>query len=248
MIILKTPAQIAQMKEAGEIVWQAHQELAKVIRPGITTGELDQLAESLIRKAGAEPTFKGYYGYPASICASVNNEVVHGIPSERKLQEGDIVSIDLGATYKGWVGDSAFTHPVGNVDPETARLLDVTRVALEKGIAQAYPGNRLGDVGHAIQMHVENNGFNVVRDFVGHGVGHKMHEDPQVPNYGPAGTRDRLRTGMVIAIEPMVNAGTWKVRVLPDGWTTITTDGKNSAHFEHTVAITDDGPLILTKP
>lgn len=248
MIILKSPQQIAQMKEAGLIVWQVHQELAKAIRPGVTTRELDELAERLIRAAGGIPTFKGYRGYPASICASVNEEVVHGIPSDRKLREGDIVAIDLGVTYKGWVGDSAYTHPVGQIDPETARLLDVTRVALEKGIAECYPGKRLGDVGHAIQAYVEANGFNVVRDFVGHGVGAQMHEDPQVPNYGPPGTRDLLRPGMVIAIEPMVNAGTWQVRVKRDQWTVVTADRKNSAHFEHTVAITEDGPVILTKP
>jgi len=236
------------MKEAGLIVWQVHQELAKAVQPGVTTLELDELAERLIRAAGGIPTFKGYRGYPASICASVNEEVVHGVPSGRKLREGDIVAIDLGVTYQGWVADSAYTHPVGQVDPETARLLEVTRAALEKGIAECYPGKRLGDVGHAIQAYVESHGFNVVRDFVGHGVGTQMHEDPQVPNYGPPGTRDLLRPGMVIAIEPMVNAGTWEVRVKRDQWTVVTADRKNSAHFEHTVAITEDGPVILTKP
>lgn len=248
MIILKSPQQIAEMKEAGLIVYEVHQELAKAIRPGVTTRELDELAESLIRKAGGIPTFKGYHGYPASICASVNAEVVHGIPSDRTLQEGDIIAIDLGVTYKGWVADSAYTHPVGNVDPETARLLDCTRIALEKAIAQCYPGNRLGDVGHAVQAYVESQGFNVVRDFVGHGIGAQMHEDPQVPNFGPPGSRERLRPGMVLAIEPMVNAGTWEVRILQDQWTVVTADGKNSAHFEHTVAITENGPVILTKP
>jgi methionyl aminopeptidase len=248
MIILKSPEQIAQMKEAGLIVYQVHQELAKVIAPGITTRELDELAESLIRKAGGVPTFKGYHGYPASICASVNDEVVHGIPSDRQLQEGDVIAIDLGVTYKGWVGDSAYTHAVGKVDPEAARLLDVTRISLEKAIAQCYPGNRLGDVGHAIQAYVESQGFNVVRDFVGHGIGASMHEDPQVPNFGPPGSREKLRPGMVLAIEPMVNAGTWEVRILADQWTVVTADGKYSAHFEHTVAITEDGPVILTKP
>lgn len=248
MIILKTPRQIEQMKEAGLIVWQVHQELAKVVQPGVTTRELDELAESLIRKAGGVPTFKGYHGYPASVCASVNDEVVHGIPSERQLQEGDIVAIDLGVTYKGWVGDSAYTHPVGKIDPETARLLDVTRIALEKALAQCYSGNRLGDIGHAVQSYVEANGFGVVRDFVGHGIGASMHEDPQIPNVGPPGTRELLKPGMVLAIEPMVNAGTWEVRVLQDQWTVVTGDGKYSAHFEHTVAITEDGPVILTKP
>lgn len=248
MIILKSPEQIARMKEAGLIVWQVHQELAKAVQPGVTTRELDQLAESLIRKAGGEPTFKGYHGYPASICASINDEVVHGIPSDRTLKEGDIIAIDLGVTYKGWVGDSAYTHPVGLVSPDTARLLEVTRIALEKGIAQCYPGNRLGDMGHAIQAHVEAHGFNVVRDFVGHGIGAKMHEDPQVPNFGRPGTGVTLRPGMVLAIEPMVNAGTWEVRVLDDEWTVVTEDRQYSAHFEHTVAITEDGPVILTKP
>jgi len=248
VIIRKTPEQIKRMKEAGLIVWQVHQELAKAVAPGITTRELDQMAESLIRKAGGVPTFKGYYGYPGSICASVNDEVVHGIPSDRTLQEGDIIAIDLGVTYKGWVGDSAYTHPVGKIAPEAARLLDVTRIALEKALVQCYSGNRLGDVGHAVQAYVEAEGFSVVRDFVGHGVGAKMHEDPQVPNFGPPGTRELLVPGMVLAIEPMVNEGTWEVRVLDDEWTVVTLDGKNSAHFEHTVAITEEGPVILTKP
>jgi len=236
------------MKEAGRIVWNVHQELAQAVAPGVTTEELDALAESLIRKAGAIPTFKGYQGFPASICASVNEEVVHGIPGKRKLREGDIISIDIGVTYKGYVGDSAYTHPVGEVDPEVRRLLEVTRTALEKGIEQCYPGRRLGDIGHAVQSYVESHGFSVVRDFVGHGVGTRMHEDPQVPNYGSPGTGLVLRPGMVLAIEPMVNAGTWKVRTLPNQWTVVTADGKYSAHFEHTVAITEDGPVILTKP
>jgi len=248
MIIRKTPRQIQQMKEAGLIVWHVHQELAKVIAPGITTRELDALAERLIRQAGGVPTFKGYHGYPASICASVNEVVVHGIPGDKALVEGDVIAIDLGVTYGGWVGDSAFTHPVGRVSPEAERLLEVTRNALEKAIARCYPGNRLGDVGHAVQSYVESQGFSVVRDFVGHGVGARMHEDPQVPNYGLPGTGVTLRPGMVLAIEPMVNAGTEEVRVLPDGWTVVTADGRYSAHFEHTVAITEEGPVILTKP
>lgn len=248
MIIRKTPRQIQQMKEAGRIVWHVHQELAKVIAPGITTRELDALAERLIRQAGGIPTFKGYHGYPGSICASVNEVVIHGIPGERALAEGDVIAIDLGVTYGGWVGDSAYTHPVGRVSPETERLLEVTRNALEKAIARCYPGNRLGDVGHAVQSYVESQGFSVVRDFVGHGVGERMHEDPPVPNYGLPGTGVTLRPGMVLAIEPMVNAGTEEVRVLRDGWTVVTADGRYSAHFEHTVAITEDGPVILTKP
>jgi len=248
MIIRKTTREIQQMKEAGLIVWQVHQELARVIEPGITTRELDALAERLIRQAGGIPTFKGYHGYPASICASVNEVVVHGIPGDRKLAEGDIIAIDLGVTYGGWVGDSAYTHPVGKVSPEAARLLEVTRIALEKAIARCYPGNRLGDVGHAVQSYVESQGFSVVRDFVGHGVGARMHEDPPVPNYGQPGTGVLLRPGMVLAIEPMVNVGTWEVRVLDDGWTAVTADGSYSAHFEHTVAVTENGPEILTKP
>ncbi|MBP2016935.1 methionyl aminopeptidase [Symbiobacterium terraclitae] len=248
MIIRKTPRQIQQMKEAGRIVWHVHQELAKVIAPGITTRELDALAERLIRQAGGIPTFKGYHGYPGSICASVNEVVIHGIPGERALAEGDVIAIDLGVTYGGWVGDSAYTHPVGRVSPEAERLLEVTRNALEKAIARCYPGNRLGDVGHAVQSYVESQGFSVVRDFVGHGVGERMHEDPPVPNYGLPGTGVTLRPGMVLAIEPMVNAGTEEVRVLRDGWTVVTADGRYSAHFEHTVAITEDGPVILTKP
>lgn len=248
MIILKSAREIELMKEAGRIVWDVHQALAKAVQPGITTGELDALAESLIRKAGGIPTFKGYGGFPASICASINEEVVHGIPGRRKLREGDVISIDVGVTYKGYVGDSAFTHPVGQVTPEAARLLAVTQASLEKAIEQCYPGKRLGDIGHAVQSYVEAHGFSVVRDFVGHGVGTKMHEDPQVPNYGEPGTGVLLRPGMVIAVEPMVNAGTWEVRTLRNQWTVVTVDRKYSAHFEHTIAITDDGPVVLTRP
>ncbi len=248
MIILKSPHEIKLMKEAGRIVYEVHQELAKAVAPGITTGELDALAESLIRKAGGIPTFKGYHGFPASICASVNDEVVHGIPGKRVLKEGDIIAIDLGVTYKGYVGDSAYTHPVGKVDPEAQRLLEVTRIGLEKAIEQCYPGKRLGDIGHAVQAYVEAQGFSVVRDFVGHGIGSNMHEDPQVPNFGVPGTGIELKPGMVLAIEPMVNAGTWQVKVLADEWTVVTLDGRYSAHFEHTVAITEDGPVILTRP
>lgn len=247
MIILKSAREIEIMKEAGRIVWDVHQALAKAVEPGITTGELDAMAESLILKAGGIPTFKGYGGFPASICASVNDEVVHGIPGKRKLREGDVISIDVGVTYKGYVGDSAFTHPVGKVDPEVKRLLEVTQTSLEKGIEQCYPGKRLGDIGYAVQSYVESNGFNVVRDFVGHGVGTQMHEDPQVPNYGKPGTGILLRPGMVLAVEPMVNAGTWEVRTLRNQWTVVTVDRKYSAHFEHTIAITEDGPVILTK-
>jgi methionyl aminopeptidase len=248
MIIKKTADQIERMKEAGLIVYQVHQELGRAIIPGVTTGELDRLAESLIRQAGGIPTFKGYNGFPASICASVNQEVVHGIPGSRKLQEGDVIAIDLGVTYKGYVGDSAYTHPVGRVDATASQLLTITRFALVKAIEQCYPGKRLGDLGDAVQTYVEAQGFSVVRDFVGHGIGSSMHEDPQVPNFGRPGTGKVLESGMVLAIEPMVNVGTWEVKVLADKWTVVTSDAKYSAHFEHTVAITEDGPVILTKP
>lgn len=248
MIILKSPREIELMREPGLIVYEVHQELAKAVQPGVTTAELDALAESLIRKAGGIPTFKGYHGFPASICASVNEEVVHGIPGKRKLQEGDVIAIDLGVTYKGYVGDSAYTHPVGKISAEAQNLLDVTRISLEKAIEQCYPGKRLGDIGHAVQSYVEAQGFGVVRDFVGHGIGANMHEDPQVPNFGTPGTGKELRPGMVLAIEPMVNAGTWEVKVLADKWTVVTADRRYSAHFEHTVAITENGPVILTLP
>lgn len=248
MIILKSSREIALMREAGRIVAQVHAAIRDAIRPGVTTRELDQLAEEQIRRAGGIPTFKGYRGYPACICASVNDEVVHGIPGPRRLQEGDIVAIDLGVTYKGYVADAAYTWPVGQVSPEAARLLRVTQEALERAIAQCWPGKHLGDIGHAVQSYVEAHGFNVVRDYTGHGIGANMHEDPQVPNYGRPGTGVQLRAGMVLAIEPMVNAGTWEVRTLPDRWTVVTVDGSYSAHFEHTVAITDHGPEVLTLP
>lgn len=248
MIVLKTEREIETMRAAGQIVYEVHQALARVIAPGVTTAELDHLAESMIRKAGGVPSFKGYYGYPASICASINEVVVHGIPGSRVLQDGDIIAIDLGVTYQGYVADSAYTHPVGSISLPAQRLIDVTRIALEKAIKQCYSGNRLGDLGHAVQQYVEANGFSVVRDYVGHGIGAKMHEDPQIPNYGSPGTGPVLKPGMVLAIEPMVNIGTWEVKTLPDKWTVVTVDGTYSAHFEHTVAITTDGPRILTKP
>lgn len=247
MIILKSPREVEIMREAGRIVYQVHQALAKSIRPGVTTGELDQLAETMIREAGGVPTFKGYHGFPASICASVNEQVVHGIPGKRKLAEGDIVAIDLGVTYKGYVGDSAYTHPVGKVSDEANRLLEVTAGSLEAAIAQCYSGKHLSDIGHAVQSFVEAQGFSVVREYVGHGIGAKMHEAPQIPNYGLPGKGPVLRPGMVLAIEPMVNVGTWEVKVEDDKWTVVTADRKYSAHFEHTVAITEDSPAILTK-
>ena len=247
MIELKSAREIETMRQAGRIVAGVLRELAAALRPGITTADLDRLAERLIREAGAEPAFKGYQGYPASICASINDEVVHGIPSpHRVLRDGDLVSLDVGARYRGYYGDSAATFAVGHVPAEARRLLEVTREALYAGIAAARPGNRLGDIGHAVQRYVEAAGFSVVRDYAGHGIGRAMHEDPQVPNYGQPGTGLRLRPGLVLAIEPMVNAGGHAVRTEADGWTVRTVDGSLSAHFEHTVLITEGEPEILT--
>lgn len=248
MIILKTEEEIGSLREAGRIVAQCHEVLARAIRPGITTKELDEIAEAFIRDAGGVPTFKGYCGYPASICVSVNDEVVHGIPGPRTLVEGDIVSIDAGVTYQGFIGDCAYTWPVGRVSEVASRLMRVTRESLAVGIAQARAGNRLSDISHAVQSHVEKRGFSVVRDYVGHGIGRQMHEEPQIPNFGPPGRGPRLEVGMVLAIEPMVNAGGYEVYTEQDQWTVRTRDGSLSAHFEHTVAITRDGPQILTLP
>lgn len=248
MIFLKSDEEIALLREAGRIVARCHELLARAIRPGVTTAELDRLAEDFIRSAGAVPTFKGYHGYPASICTSVNDEVVHGIPGERVLVEGDIISIDIGATYRGFVGDAARTHAVGRVSDVARRLMQVTEGSLKAAIEQAKPGRRLSDIGHAVQSYVEGRGFSVVRDYVGHGIGRQMHEEPQVPNFGPPGRGPVLQAGMVIAIEPMVNAGGYEVYTAADGWTVLTKDGSLSAHFEDTVAITRDGPQILTVP
>jgi methionyl aminopeptidase len=248
MIELKSPQDIESMRAAGRLAADALAALGKLIEPGVTTLALDRFAEEFIRGRGAVPMFKGYRGYPASICVSVNREVVHGIPSGRKLEEGDIVSIDLGTEQHGFCGDVAATFPVGSVADADRKLLRVTRESLELGIARAMVGGRLNDIGDAIQRHVEGNGFSVVRDYVGHGIGRRMHEDPQVPNFGQAGTGIRLKPGMVLAIEPMVNAGSWEVRVEDDHWTVVTRDGRNSAHFEHVVAVTENGPEILTLP
>jgi len=247
MIELKNPAQIKRMRNAGKIVADTLELMRETVRPGITTGELDRLAEEYIRKCGAIPTFKGYNGFPAAICASVNEEVVHGFPGLRTLQSGDIISIDCGATFDGYVGDSAITLAVGEISEEHQKLLRVTEEALMRGIPQAIQGNRLYDVSHAIQSHVEAHGLSVVRDYVGHGIGRAMHEEPQIPNYGKPGRGPRLEIGMVLAIEPMVNLGTYEVKTLSDHWTVVTKDGKASAHFEHTVAITENGPEILTR-
>lgn len=234
------------MRRSGLIVASTLAKLRKMVEPGITTLELDAVAEANIRGAGAIPTFKGYRGFPASICASINEEVVHGIPSERRLKEGDIIKIDCGATLDGYVGDAAISVPVGKISPEWQRLLDVTRDSLLKAIEKMVAGNHLYDVSSAVQQHVEAEGFSIVRDFCGHGIGQRMHEDPQVPNYGRPGTGPVLKEGWVLAIEPMVNEGTHEVRILKDGWTVKTKDGRASSHFEHTIAVTDEGPRVLT--
>jgi methionyl aminopeptidase len=248
-IELRTRDEVSRIREASLIVHDILQEVIRTVAPGVTTAELDRLAETRTRERGAEPAFKGYHGYPASICISVNEEVVHGIPSpKRALREGDIVGLDFGVVHRGYYGDSAYSVPVGKVSAAASRLLDTTREALARGIAAASARNRLGDVGAAVQSYVESRGFSVVRDFVGHGIGRKLHEPPQVPNFGAPGTGVRLRPGMVLALEPMVNAGGPDVLTLEDGWTAVTADRSLSAHFEHTVAVTENGPEILSLP
>jgi len=234
------------MRQAGRIVALTHQELKKYIVPGITTKELDAIAENFIIKHDAIPSFKGYNGFRGSICTSVNEELVHGIPGNRKLKDGDIISIDIGAQYCGYHGDSAWTYPVGSIDEESKKLLEVTEESLYIGLQEAKPNERLSNISHAIQTYVESNGFSIVREYVGHGIGQNLHEDPQIPHYGPPNKGPRLKPGMVLAIEPMVNVGTRYVKTLEDQWTVVTVDGKRCAHFEHTVAITDDGYEILT--
>lgn len=247
MIICKSDSEIQLMREAGHIVALAHEALKEAVQPGITTKELDSIAEKIIRKHKATPSFKGYNGFPASICASVNEELVHGIPGNRRLQDGDIISIDVGACIHGFHGDAAVTLPVGNISDQAKKLIEVTEQSLYQGIKQATKDNRLSDISHAIQTYVESHGFSIVRDYVGHGIGRQMHEDPQIPNFGPPGRGPRLKKGMVLAIEPMVNVGTYHVKTLLDNWTVVTVDGKFSAHFEHTIVITDTEPEILTK-
>lgn len=249
MIQLKSPREIEKMRKAGGIVGQILAELRKMVEPGISTGELDRYAESRCKDFGVLPAFKGYQGFPATLCISVNDEVVHGIPSPKRiLKDGDIVGVDMGVICEGWFGDSARTFPVGNIAPEAQALLDATRKGLHLGIDQCREGNRLFDIGHAIQNYVEGLGFSVVREFVGHGIGRALHEEPQVPNYGPKGKGIPLKSGMVLAIEPMINSGAAGVKVLKDGWTAVTVDRSLSAHFEHTVAITEGGPEILSLP
>ena len=247
MIILKSPEEIKLMREAGRATAELCALLKEKIKPGITTLALDDIAVSFIKKRKAIAAFLGYRGYPKSICVSINEEVVHGIPGSRVLQEGDIVSIDAGVVFDGFIGDMAFSAGVGTITAEAQKLLNVTEQSLYQGIAQARPGNHLGDISHAVQEHAESNGFSIVEQYVGHGIGRQMHEDPQVPNYGPAGCGPLLKEGMTLAIEPMVNAGTYEVEVLDDEWTVVTKDRKLSAHFEHTIAITANGPEILTK-
>ena len=248
MIVLKTDREIGYMRDAGKIVGQTLLELKKAIVPGVTTLELDRIADQYIRHAGAIPAFKGYGGFPANICASVNEQVVHGIPGSRQLNSGDVISLDVGTKLNRYYGDAAITVPVGDVDDKLQELLTVTEESLYKGIEKAIKGNRLSDISHAVQLHAESHGYGVVRDYVGHGIGQRMHEDPQIPNYGPPGRGPLLKNGMTLAIEPMINLGTPDVEVLADDWTVVTADGKYSAHFEHTVAVTDGEPIILTLP
>jgi methionyl aminopeptidase len=246
MVIFKSQNEIDRIRKASQIVARTLNFLESHVQPGITTRELDQIAESEIRKAGAIPAFKGYRGFPATLCVSVNEEVVHGIPSDRKLKEGDIVGLDLGCIWEDFYGDAAKTYAVGEISEEAKRLLETTEKSLLIGIDQARVGNRIGDIGYAVQTLAESNGYSVVRDFVGHGIGRNLHEDPQVPNYGNRGQGPRIKAGMVIAIEPMICQGRADVEVLADNWTAVTRDGSLAAHFEHSIAITDNGPEILS--
>ena len=248
MILLKSPRELALMRKAGYVLAEVTERLTAWVGPGLSTQEIDEEVEDFIRARGAAPAFKGYRGFPATICVSINDEVVHGIPSpRRRLKEGDIVGLDLGCIVEGYYADCALTLAVGEVAPRVRELLDVTRDSLARAVAACWPGRRLSDVSHAVQQHVEAHGFAVVRQFVGHGIGRDLHEDPQVPNFGEPGRGPQLKPGMVLAIEPMVTMGSWEVRVLEDRWTAVTVDGSLAAHFEHTVAVTADGPEILTR-
>jgi methionyl aminopeptidase len=248
MIILKSPQEIDKMRKAGRITAEARDRVAAAVRPGITTGDLDAIAEKAIRAAGAVPSFKGYRGFTGSICTSVNEEIVHGIPGKRMLGEGDLIALDVGAIWEGYHGDSAVSVFVGEPPSDEAeKLVRVTEESLEAGISQIRARGRLSDIGNAIQQVAEGAGFSVVREYVGHGIGQSLHEDPQIPNYGPPGRGVELRPGLVIAVEPMVNVGGWETRALDDGWTVVTADGTLSAHFEHTIAVTEDGPEVLTE-
>lgn len=248
VVARKSPEQIAKMRAAGRVVAEMHEAIRAAIAPGVTTAELDAIGREVLERRGATSNFLGYHGYPAVICASPNDMIVHGIPGPYRLADGDIISIDCGAVVDGWHGDAAFTAGVGEISDEAARLLEVTEASLHAGIAQMVEGNRIGDIGHAVQRVAEAAGFSVVREYVGHAIGTSMHEDPQVPNYGPAGKGAKLRVGNVFAVEPMVNVGSPDTDVLADDWSVVTVDGSLSAHWEHTIAVTDDGPQILTLP
>ena len=248
MIYKKSPEELATMRRGGKILGGALEQLGESVKPGVTTMDLDHLFEEILVAAGAKASYKGYRGFPGSIWSSPNDVIVHGIPGSTTLDEGDVISIDLGVFYEGFHTDSAWTFPVGEVDPEVERLLEVTEAALDSAIEQCRPGKRVGDVGYAVEQVVEPAGFSIVQEFAGHGVGRSLHEEPWVPNYGPPGKRERLSPGMTIAVEPMVNIGRAETKTLADGWTVVTRDGSKSAHFEHTVAITEDGPLVLTSP
>jgi methionyl aminopeptidase len=247
MIIGKSRKELEKMRAAGQLVGRVLQELRRMVEPGVTTLDVDRAAERMIRDAGALPTFKGYHGFPYSICASVNEQVVHGFPSDYALKEGDIFSIDIGATLHGFVGDTAITVPVGQVSPELLQLIRVTEECLELAIEQCREGQRLGDIGWAVQSHAEAHGYGVVREYVGHGIGRRMHEDPQIPNYGTPGKGVKIKKGYVFAVEPMINLGTHQTKVLKDGWTVVTLDGRASAHCEHTIAVTENGPEVFTR-
>jgi methionyl aminopeptidase len=247
VIEVKSPREIALMRAGGQILADLMDRLREIVKPGISTLEIDEEVEAFIRDRGATPAFKGYRGFPATVCVSINEEVVHGIPSaHRRIKEGDIVGLDLGCIVDGYYADCAFTAPIGDIPPRVQALLDVTRESLEHAIQEIRPGRRLSDVSHAVQRHVEAHGFSVVRAFVGHGIGRRLHEDPQIPNFGEPGRGPQLRPGMVLAVEPMVTMGSWEVRILDDGWTAVTQDGSLAAHFEHTIAVTEQGPEVLT--
>ncbi|MBI4796975.1 MAG: type I methionyl aminopeptidase [Deltaproteobacteria bacterium] len=247
MILLKSPQEIARMEKANRIVAEILEEVKERVRSGVETRELDGVAEEGCRRRKVEPAFKGYRGYPASVCVSVNEEVVHGIPGPRRLKDGDLVSLDFGVRYDGYYGDAALTLPVGEVSPQARKLLEATRESLDAAIAQVKVGARLTNISHAVQTVVESQGFAVIREFVGHGIGRSLHEDPQIPNFGPPGRGPVLQVGMTMAIEPMTSCGSWRVRILSDGWTAVTQDGSLAAHFEHTVALTDKGVVVLSR-
>jgi methionyl aminopeptidase len=246
MIIGKSQKEIEKMRASGQLVGRVLRELRRMVQPGITTLEVNDAADRMIRDAGAYPTFKGYNGYPFSICASVNEQVVHGFPSEYELKEGDIFSIDVGATFEGFVGDTATTIPVGTTSEELLKLIRIAQECLDRAIEKCRDGNHIGDIGFAVQSHAEAHGYSIVRDYVGHGIGRQMHEDPQIPNYGKPGKGPKIKKGYVFAVEPMINLGSHHTKTLKDGWTVVTVDGRPSAHVEHTIAVTEEGPEVLT--